>query len=512
MSLKSLFLPALMLASAGAGAQTLRSDLPAVYITTPNGEDITSTEVYTLVQMSIVDTDGTVTQYADTKLRGRGSAKFALEKQPYKLKLFTKARLLGPDGANGKKWNLMAQHGDKTLLRNAVASFIALEAGQPFAPGARFVDLVMNDKYCGTYQITDQVDVRKRRVNITEQPELLSVGANISGGYLLEIDDSADDLEGSVFTTSHGVKITIKSPDEDVIVDKQIAYITNHVQKFEDALFAENWLDPAQGYRQYIDLDSFVQWYITNEFAAEPNAFRSVYFYKDIDNDRLTFGPVWDFDFAFDNSERFGSRPRALIAQEGRGDEWCFTWINRLRQDPAFHVAVNNAWKNLVNSGIVAKTLAYIDATAAVIDKSQQLNFGIYPINVKAHDEKFLFNSYAEGVEFLKSTLSARAEFLTEAFQTLADGGQVPVVGKSEENAIHEVEAPVYYVTLSGRTLRFHSVDELSGAYEVFNAAGQQVSAGNVAPEISLEALAPGNYILRWMVDDTTHLLSKFSI
>lgn len=433
MNLKSNLLIAFAAAGLSASSQGLVTDLPAVYITTFPGTVI-NTEEYVNTSMTIIDVDGTRSDYADTRLRGRGSAKFALPKKPYKIKLFAKEKLLGSEGAKAKKWNLMARHGDKTLLRNSVGSFIALEAGQPFAPGTRFVDLTIDGEYQGTYQLTDQIDIRKNRVNITEQPEVVTSATNITGGYLLEIDDEADELDGTVFTTDKGVKITVKSPDEDIILPAQTEYIKAHVQSFENSLFADNWLDPAEGYRKYIDLDSFVSWYITNEYAAEPNAFRAVYFYKDIDSDKLTFGPVWDFDFAFDNSSRFGSRPRALIAQEGRGPEWCYIWINRLRQDPQFHIAVNNAWKKLVDGGIVAKVNAYIDAQAAVIDRSQQKNFELYPIAERVHDEMFLFQTYAEGIEFLKKTQAARADFLTEAFATLAAGGTV-------ESSIEEVVA-----------------------------------------------------------------------
>lgn len=422
----------------GAAGQGLISDLPAVHITLDDPSAI-NTETYVTSNMVIVDADGTSTTYEGARLRGRGSAKFALPKKPYKVKLLAKARLLGPDGANAKKWNLMAQAGDKTLLRNAVASYIALQTGQPFAPGWRFVDLTVNGENQGTYQITDQIDIRKKRVLITEQPEVVDASTDITGGYLLEIDEGADDNEGTVVTTSRGVKVTVKSPDEDVIVAAQKDYIAAHLQKFEDALFADNWLDPANGYRKYLNLESLVQWYITAEYTAEPNSFRSVYFYKDMQDDRFTFGPVWDFDFAFDNSARFGSRPRALIAQEGRGEEWVFTWINRLRQDPAFHTAVNDAWKQLVAGGIVDKVDKFIDAQAASLTKSVALNFAIWPIAEKVHDEAVLFPTYAEGVEFLKQTQAARAEFLTQAFQTLADGGTVPVTG--DQDSINEIGA-----------------------------------------------------------------------
>ncbi len=505
-------IPFLLAATLGlsANAQGLVTDLPAIYITTDNGADITSTEVYTTANLKVVETDGTATDYASTKVRGRGNTLFTLEKKPYKLKLAKKAALAGSEYAKGKKWNLMADHGDKTLLRNAVASFIALEAGQPFAPTAKFVDLTVNNKYVGTYRLTDQIDIRKKRVNITEQPEVLTDQTDITGGYLLEIDDSADDLEGSVVSTPKGMKITIKSPDEDVIQKQQIDYITAHLEKFENALFSPSWLDANQGYRRYLDVNSLIQWYITAELTAEPNSFRSVYFYKDIADDKFYFGPVWDFDFAFDNSARWGSRPKALVAQEGRGPEWVFTWIDRLRQNPAFHKEVNETWKKLIANGLIDKTIKYIDDTAAQIEKSQQKNFTLYPVAQKAHDEQHLFSTYAEGVNFLKETLRNRAEFLTDAFQTLADGGSVPLT--DDEDSIDEVEViPDHQVTVSGSTLYFRSAAPLHGSWIVYSMTGAKVLNGEIAPAINLNGLAQGNYIVCWTIGNTVKS-AKFQI
>lgn len=465
------------------------SDLPHVQIVTEGNAPIESTEVYIPSTITVTDASGTPTVYETAKVRGRGNTLFTLAKKPYKVKLASKANFAGTEYAKAKKWNLMADHGDKSLLRNAVASFIAKEAGQPFAPIAKYVDLTVNGQYQGTYRLTDQIDIRKKRVDITAQPDVVTSTTDITGGYLLEIDDSADDLEGSVFTTSRGIKVTIKNPDEDYIVPAQIDYISQFVQKAEDALFAGN--------TDYIDLPSFIQWYITAELTAEPNSFRSVYFYKKAQDEKLYFGPVWDFDFAFDNSARWGSRPEALVAQEGRGPEWCFAWIDRLRSMPAFHAAVNDAWKTLAANGIVDKTNQFIDTQAAAIDKSQRLNFGLYPIDQKAHDEQHLFSSYSENVNFLKATLAARADFLSTAFQTLADGGKVPV---TTESAIEEIaDEPLHYVTLRGNTLVFSSTEPVEGSLAVYNTAGQQVFAAPIAPEVTLPALPRATYILQWL-------------
>lgn len=495
-----------------ASAQGLVTDLPAIYLTTNTGEEITSTELYTPSLLTVVEADGTQTEYVDTKVRGRGNTLFTLEKKPYKIKLVKKAALAGSDYAKGKKWNLMADHGDKTLLRNAVASFIAKEAGQPFVPMAKFVDLTVNGKYCGTYRLTDQIDIRKKRVNITEQPEIVTELTNITGGYLLEIDDAADDLEGSVVSTSKGMKVTIKSPDEDVITSGQISYISEHLNKFESSLFDANWLDANSGYRQYIDLNSLIQWYITAELTAEPNSFRSVYFYKEKDDDKLYFGPVWDFDFAFDNSARWGCRPKALVAQEGRGPEWCYTWIDRLRQDPQFHKQVNETWIKLLSDGLIDKTINYIDATAKQIEKSQIKNFELYSISEKAHDEQHLFSTYGEGVDFLKQNLKDRAEFLTLAFATLAEGGTVPVTGAEDDpSAIDEVTTPDYHVVVSDRVLRFLSNVNLDGTWTVYSLKGAKVMTGKIKPTVSLNTLPSGNYIVCWTIGNSVKS-AKFTL
>lgn len=494
----------LALSAFTASAQSLISDLPAVYITTTNGQDIASTALYTTANISFVPTSGAPTLYEAANIRGRGNTLFTLAKKPYKLKLAVKAPFI-PSGAKAKKWNLMADHGDKTLLRNSVASFIATQAGQPFAPSAYFVDLNINGSYKGTYRVTDQIDIRKKRVNIIEQLEVLTPTSDISGGYLLEIDDTMTDVEGSYITTNAGVQVSIKSPDEDVITAEQKAYILNHLNAFEAALLGDNWLDPTNGYRKYVDLASLVQWYITVEFAAEPNAFRSMYFYKDQANDKFFFGPVWDFDFGFDNSARWGSRPKALVAQEGRGTAWCYTWINRLRQDPEFHKAVNQKWTELQQAGLTSKVLTHIDQTAASLSRSSALNFGLYPLTEKVHDENHLFSTYQEGVDFLKQFVSARAEFLTSAFATLAQGGTVPVTGP--ESGIDQVEAADFAVTLSDGALHFRSATPLTGSFRLHSLSGATVHSGAVAPTVELPALAPGIYLLHYTIGSTPRSL-----
>ena len=168
------------------------TNLPHVYINTFDGYGIYSKTEYVYARMWYVDEEDNVQFYDSLMIRGRGNATWGLAKRPYKLKFQNKEKLLGKGYANAKKWTLLANHGDKTLIRNAVTSLMGERAGLKFNPAAKFVDLTLNDRYQGNYQISDQVEVRPHRVNIAEQDFPLTDDSDISGGYLLEGDGSGE--------------------------------------------------------------------------------------------------------------------------------------------------------------------------------------------------------------------------------------------------------------------------------------------------------------------------------
>lgn len=124
------------------------------------------------------------------------------------------------DMQKNKSWTLLANHGDKSLLRNAVTSAMGDFLGQPFNPAAHFVDLFLNGTYIGNYQVSDQVNVDNKRVEIYEQEEMATDSSNITGGYLVEVDGFGTSEEVH-FYTNKNVIISVKSPDEDVINDRQ---------------------------------------------------------------------------------------------------------------------------------------------------------------------------------------------------------------------------------------------------------------------------------------------------
>lgn len=393
-----------------------KSNLPTLVIDTYDGKDITTRQEYKYARMYRIDGEK-VTVYDSMRIRGRGNSTWGLAKKPYRIKFYKKERFLGNHRANAKNWTLLANHGDKTLLRNATASFIANALGQPFAPAAEFVDLVLNGQYLGNYQVSDQVEIKKKRVEIFEQ-EVPPVGddADISGGYLVEFDGFAY-KEPVWFNTNNGQPVTIKSPDDDVITEAQKDYISNYLNEFEARLYADNYTDPNEGYRSMVDSTTLASWFVGTEYTGNTDGYWSTFAYKNKGDDKLYWGPMWDYDIAFNNCIRKGEVTDKLMLNAGSTSGKMKEYVQRMYNDEWFRNLAGRLWhKAVVKDGLVEKTIAYVDSMSAVIDESQKLNFEKWSLSEHVYDEIVLFSTYQEGVDYLKKFLREHADFLSATF------------------------------------------------------------------------------------------------
>ena len=403
------------------------TNLPHVYINTFTGLDVSSKETQVWARLWMVDEQDQVSFYDSITIRGRGNSTWGLQKKPYRIKFAKKTRFLGPNHANAKKWTLLANHADKTLMRNALASYIGDLCGQTFTPAAQFVDLTLNGNYLGCYQLSDQVDVRKGRVNISEQDYPLTDGSNISGGYLLEADGFLDFVDGvnGWRTSNKGVPIRIHYPDEEELVPRQLTYIRNYVNAFEGRLL-NNRFDAANSYRHYVDSTSLVSWYLTSEIAANPDYVWSMYFYKERDDQHLYFGPVWDCDIAFDNDNRMqgsGHDPqRELMVDIGFTNNGMNQWIARMWQDEWFQQLVFNSYARLYSNGLEQKLLNKVDSLSQLLQQSQQLNYERWNIRQRTLREVVIYSTYDEYVEQLRRYIRIRVPALLEAFALRQSG------------------------------------------------------------------------------------------
>ena len=184
--------------------------------------------------------------------------------------------------------------------------------------------------------------------------------------------------------------------------------------KAEGALFPNNFMDPAQGWRSFFDSKTWVDYYIINEFSGNSDAWWSTNMYKHRNDSLLYFGPVWDFDIAFNNDLRLGDATRKLMASDAHDPR---QWIQQFMLDPGFTTDVKTRW-NAKKTELKALT-SYVDQLAAKINLSQQANFMRWDIHTQSLGHGGVPpSSYAAGITQLKSYLDARYNYLEEIFSS----------------------------------------------------------------------------------------------
>ena len=386
---------------------------------------IASKETYVKAELKTIGngvTEGLWDSYASGKkieIRLRGNSTAFLPKKPYRIKFPDKFSPLGLNHAKEKNWVLLANDADKTLLRNAIAfqasRIMDDNASQPrFTPATAFVDVYLDGNYEGNYMLTDQLEVAPGRVNVESLKA--SDGADpakITGGYFLEIDGFGASEPLFFYTPQKNLTVVVKYPKDDDYAASQIDYIKDYVgNKAEGALFAGNFTDPVQGWRSYFDSTTWIDYYIINEFTGNPDAWWSTNVYKHRNDPLLYFGPVWDFDIAFNNDLRLGDATRKLMATDAHDPR---QWIQQFMLDPGFKTAVKKRW-NTKKTELKALT-SYVDQLAAKINLSQQANFMRWNIQTQSLGHGGTPpSSYAQGITQLKSYLDARYNYLEGIF------------------------------------------------------------------------------------------------
>lgn len=477
------------------------TNLPHVYINTFDGKKITSKTDEVYAHLYMVDEDDAVAFYDSVAIRGRGNSTWNLEKKPYRIKFKNKTRFLGLDRANARKWTLLANHGDKSLIRNALASYVGDVCGQTFTPAAKFVDLTLNGDYQGCYQISDQIEVRKKRVDIEEQHNPLTDDNNVTGGYLLEADGFCDFFsEGNGWWTAQGVPMTIHYPEKKELAPRQLNYIQQYIDSFEKRLFSGNYKDPEQGYRAWVDSTSIVSWYLASEITGNPDFLWSMYCYKERDDNHLFFGPLWDYDIAFNNDRRLiGSDPvHQLMVEVGYPNNGLVNWINRMWTDPWFQQLVYRNFSALYKEGLESKIISAIDSLETLLQKSQELNYRKWHIDKSTLGEVVLFTTYEEYMDNLRLYVSERLETLLQAFSERRPPENPDGTGIDYARTMMTDYALAY--DSEGQRLHFGADDlsRLTFIVNVFDSAGRRVLQFPACQDASVASLPPGLYVIVW--------------
>ncbi|MBO4850205.1 MAG: CotH kinase family protein [Prevotella sp.] len=439
------------------------TNLPLVSIHTLDGRIPfdKKTEISSLI--SIISDDGVDVLSMPGGVRERGNYSRTFPKKPYRIKFDKKQHVLDAP-AKAKKWTLINNYGDKTLMRNLLAFELSRRMGMPYTPYGRAVDVLLNGEYKGCYQLCDQVCVGKNRVEITEMTPRDVSGIALTGGYFFEIDAYADQ-EMKWFQSSQGNPVTIKSPDEDSITTVQFNYIKNYFNKMES-----QW-------KNYLDLNTFLRHFLVGELSGNTDTYWSVFMYKERDDDVTYTGPVWDFDLAFDNDNRtfpVNSKSDYIYRSGGSCTGRMRNFVDRIViSDASARARLVEIWDEARQAGLNKESLiAYIDSMEVELAQSQELNFLRWPImQTRVHQNPRTWGTYAKEVQNVRRFMGERMDWMDKRLGYTF----IP-------NAIAEVSIDDH--SSSDVSLDF------SKPYEVFTLSG--IACGH-----SLEGLRHGTYIVR---------------
>lgn len=371
------------------------SGLPVVEINTPNNAEIVSKEDWLENStMRILNTDGSEDYYGVMNIRGRGNSTWTYPKKPYAIKLEKKAEILGMP--EHKRWVLLANWMDRTMLRNNVAFKIGWSTGLAWTPRGENVEVVLNGKHIGNYFLCEDKKTGEQRINIHELESNETSHEDITGGYLLELDTYYDEI--NKFKSQYkNFPYMFKEPDEEVLNDEMFSYMQNYINSMEASLYTPEKFTAGE-FKNYIDLESFIDFWIACELTMNPEYGhpKSTYMYKD-KSGKLKAGPMWDFDWG----TFIPSRANSL--QIGN----CL-YYPELFTDSSFKSMVKERWSMWKSK--LETIPQYIDEQKELLRKSDEMNIEMWPISkLENGDENMNFD---DAVERLKDAYMAKLAFL----------------------------------------------------------------------------------------------------
>ncbi len=261
-----------------------------MYITTNSGADITSREDYLPCYISLNGCGSFSNYSAPASIRGRGNSSWSwYDKKPYRIKLDEKHKLLGL--GKGKSWVLLANYRDVTDLMNTFVFEAAEWLGMPYTNHTRYVELFVNGDYRGVYQLTEQVQQGKNRVEVSDD-----------GGMLLSLDlDDGPGLSPSAtdnfWSSVYNMPVCVKYPKDEALTTSCLDSVKQQLAILENAIQSK---DSASIY-SLLDVPSMIHYLQLQELVenVELVAPRSVFLFKD-GSGKWTMGPLWDFDAGYD--------------------------------------------------------------------------------------------------------------------------------------------------------------------------------------------------------------------
>lgn len=347
---------------------------PSLFITTPEHPFVQHRNHWQR-DSTLTMTGNTELSFYDVpvRIRGRGNTtwRHGADKRPLRIRFDTPQPMFGSEHAH-RDWVLLANHFDRSLLRNMGALYFAgLMTNMAWTPASsHFVHLYINGEYYGVYQLTDERHVEPGRVELTADPDpavseyFLELNGHVIGWRANEFTEGVD------YFILNSRAYELRWPSGDARTDAHFEYAQNYILRVSNAIRAHNW----QQITGLIDIPSFVDFYIVQEFFKNTDISRFGVFMKikgQDDNRRLHLGPVWDFDQSSGNNNRVESPRGRMIANHNY-------WFNYLMQIPTFKQAVASRWDE-VKLTYIPQTIDRIYQMATTYEQEFNRNFERHP-------------------------------------------------------------------------------------------------------------------------------------
>lgn len=358
------------------------------------------------------------------QIRYRGNSSRLFDKRSYAVSLVdengleTSRELAGMPSHN--EWVLNGPFLDRTLIRNYLCYNIAGEIME-YAPNVRFCELFVDGEYQGLYLLAETISRSVSRLNLTKPEQNKDMTS-----YIVRWDrvgKGDHELDNFTYYTYNAdvSALDVRYPGKNLITEGKQAYIEKDISKIEKILYSYDFADSDKGYTNYIDINSFADYFIINEFFRNVDAGRfSTFYYKDVRGKLKTC--VWDFNNASDNYIDYLWDESDFSMQNA-------PWFSRLLKDKKFVDTVVYRYRRLREGALSDEYLQnYIDETASWLTPARQRNYEVwgYVFNLENYNGlSYLtpvdrnYESYEESVSQLKDFIKRRGDWLDSHIEVL---------------------------------------------------------------------------------------------
>lgn len=393
-------------------------------------------------QLTVVDSETQYNHPSDTPVLSsqmtihvRGNSSRYFDKSGYRI------HLMKEDGSDNDQsmlgmaahsdWALHGPYIDKTLIRNYMWYNIAGEI-MDYAPNARFCEVTLNGEYQGVYVLVETVTAGENgaRLNLSMDEK-----NSTYSGYVVRLDRKTENViqTFSSYTKRTKQKIDIVYPKTGKLTPELTEAVRQDFSDFEKMLYSYDFDNSDTGYKNYLDLESFVDYFLINEFTCNYDAgWLSTYMYKDLDGKYRMC--IWDFNSACDNYQETMIAPNHFEMQN------CL-WYVMLIKDEDFTEQLVSRYRELRKTYFDADYLnTYIDSCVEYLGPAIERNFEKWgytfqeEYDVLEPTERNSRN-YGEALSSMKNFLKSRIFWMDENIESLKQYSKDSKIKKFDENA-----------------------------------------------------------------------------